>query len=103
MILAHGLLAAVQRLAATAAGEPGPAAGVWEQVKGFIDTPAPYSPFSEYVLLLFLLWLLARREKGRADFNRKAQSVLEEKYAAGELSREAYEKYRQELSIRSRR
>lgn len=67
----------------------------------FIDTPAPFSPFSEYLAILFLLWLLARLSRERKpDFGAQAQKVLDEKYRSGELDREQYEKYRQELSMK---
>ncbi len=71
-----------------------------ERVLEFLDTPAPYSPFSEYLLVLFLLWLLARRQRPKIDFGGQAQSVLEEKFKKGEIDRKTYEKYRQELSMR---
>lgn len=77
------------------------------QVPGFmqrflelIDTPAPYSPFSEYLLVLFILWFLARRTEKKKDFSAEAQMVLDEKYKRGELDKATYEKYRQELSMR---
>lgn len=77
--------------------------GVWQWIKEFVDTPAPYSPFSEYLLVLFVLWLLARRDARRhGDFGRQAQDVLDEKYQRGELTKEAYEKYRQDISLRPR-
>jgi hypothetical protein len=70
----------------------------------FIDTPAPYSPFSEYLLLLFVLWLLARRhDRRRRSFDTEAQEVLDDKYAKGEISQKAYEKYRQDVSLRPKR
>lgn len=68
----------------------------------FIDTPAPYSPFSEYLLVLFVLWLMARRKKDKKDFSGEAQVVLDEKYKRGEIDKVTYEKYRQELSIREK-
>jgi hypothetical protein len=70
-----------------------------DKVRNFLDTPAPYSPLSEYLLVLFLLWLLARRQKPKG-FGAQAQDVLEEKYKAGEIDQKTYEKYRQELSMR---
>ena len=66
----------------------------------FIDSPAPYSPFSEYLLVLFILWFVARRARPKADFSMQAQDVLEEKYKKGELDKKTYEKFRQELSMR---
>jgi hypothetical protein len=71
-----------------------------DSVREFLDTPAPYSPLSEYLLILFLLWLLARRQRPKPDFGGQAQSVLEEKYKKGEIDLKTYEKYRQELSMR---
>ena len=66
----------------------------------FFDTPAPYSPFSEYLLLLFILWLMARRHHEKKDFGEEAQHVLDEKFKKGEIDRNTYEKYRQELTMR---
>jgi hypothetical protein len=77
--------------------------GFLERVKDFIDTPAPYSPFSEYLLILFILWLLARRAHRKESFDSQAQEVLDEKYARGEISKKAYEKYRQDVSLRPKR
>jgi hypothetical protein len=70
------------------------------KVLDFLDTPAPYSPLSEYLLVLFLLWLLARRQRPKIDFGGQAQDVLEAKYKKGEIDEKTYEKYRQELSMR---
>jgi hypothetical protein len=88
-----------------AAADPG-AGGWWQSVREFVDTPAPYSPFSEYLLLLFVLWLVARlehsREERKKSFEKKAQEVLDDKLASGELSRSAYEKYRQDVTTRPR-
>ena len=73
----------------------------FQKLLDFLDTPAPYSPFSEYLLVLFLLWLLARRSNARkADFGGQAQDVLEEKFKKGEIDKKTYEKFRQELSMR---
>jgi len=79
-----------------------PASDPVRAVLDFLDTPAPYSPFSEYLLVLFLLWLLARREK-RKTFDTKAQEVLDQKLAEGEIDRKTYDKYRQEMSLRPKR
>lgn len=71
------------------------------KVLNFLDTPAPYSPFSEYLLVLFLLWLLARRhQRPKPDFSAQAQEVLDEKFKRGEIDKKTYDKYRQELSMR---
>ncbi|MGQ0562011.1 MAG: hypothetical protein ACT443_09075 [Gemmatimonadota bacterium] len=74
--------------------------GFMQRLLEFIDTPAPYSPFTEYLLILFVLWLLARRADKKKDFSAEAQQVLDEKFKRGELDRVTYEKYRQELSMR---
>lgn len=82
-------------------------AGWWTSFKDFIDTPAPYSPFSEYLVVLFILWLIARLEHNarqkKEAFDAQAQEVLDDKYASGELSQSAYERFRQDISLRMRR
>lgn len=95
---------ALMMIALQAAADAAPAGtGVWQWIKDFVDTPAPYSPFSEYLLVLFVLWLLARRDGRRqGDFGRQAQDVLDEKYQQGEITKEAYDKYRQDISLRPR-
>ena len=61
-------------------------------------------PYQLFVALLIILWLVARRPPpAKEDFNRQAQQVLEEKFRRGEISRKAYEKYRQDLSLRPKR
>ena len=81
-----------------------PLPGPIQKVVDFLDTPAPYSPFTEYLGVLFLLWLLARRDMFRRDtFDAKAQEVLDEKLADGEIDRKTYEKYRQETSLKPKR
>ncbi|MGH7460003.1 MAG: hypothetical protein ACREMA_03115 [Longimicrobiales bacterium] len=77
---------------------PGPI----QKVIDFIDTPAPYSPFTEYLAVLFLLWLLARRDR-RNTFDARAQEVLDQKLSEGEIDKKTYEKYRQEMSLRPKR
>lgn len=82
-----------------------PADGDWvNSVLAFLDSPAPYSPLSEYLLVLFFLWLLARRtHRKKKTFERQAQDVLDAKLQAGELSKESYEKFRQDLALRPKR
>lgn len=81
------------------------AQGDWvDSVLEFLDTPAPYSPLSEYLLVLFVLWLLARRhERKKETFDAQAQEVLDEKLAQGELTKEAYDKFRQDMILRPKR
>lgn len=87
--------------AAAAAAEP----DAWAQrILSFLDTPLPYSPFSEYLLVLFVLWLIARRADRRPNtFDTQAQDVLDEKFEKGEISRAAYEKYRQQMALEQKR
>lgn len=62
------------------------------------------SPYNEFIVILFVLWLFARRGRPEAeDFNRQAQEVLEQRYRKGEISKKAYDKYRQDISMRPRR
>jgi hypothetical protein len=78
--------------------------GFWHKVAEWIDTPAPYSPFSEYLLLMFVLWLVARLSRKRDEtFSIQAQEVLDEKYEKGELSKKAYDKFRADVSMRPKR
>lgn len=94
------LIVAVLQAAADGANTV-PVPGWWQWLMNFVDTPAPYSPFSEYLLVLFVLWLMARRDaRKQGDFGRQAQEVLDEKFRAGEISEEAYHKYRQDISLR---
>jgi hypothetical protein len=90
--LASALVATIQ-----AAAEPGwlaAARGVWEQIE----------PYKFYLALLIVFWLAVRKTtEPREDFNKQAQRVLDAKYEAGEISRKAYEKYRQDISLRPRR
>jgi hypothetical protein len=86
-----------------AAAPPVDPDGLWDRILNFLDTPAPYSPFSEYLLVMLILWLIARRANRRRTFDTQAQEVLDEKYAKGEISETAYRKYRQEMSLRPKR
>jgi hypothetical protein len=62
------------------------------------------SPYNEFIVVLFVLWLFARRGRPKqGDFNRQAQLVLEEKYKQGEISKKTFEKYRQDISLRPKR
>jgi len=81
------------------------AQGDWvDSILTFLDTPAPYSPLSEYLLVLFVLWLIARRRHRRKEtFEKQAQEVLDNKLEVGELSREAYDRFRQDLALRPKR
>lgn len=79
--------------------------GDWvDSILAFMDTPAPYSPLSEYLLVLFVLWLIARRhDRKKETFEKQAQEVLDDKLQVGELSREAYDRFRQDLALRPKR
>ncbi|HSJ09430.1 MAG TPA: hypothetical protein VK928_05930 [Longimicrobiales bacterium] len=78
--------------------------GFMQRVGQFLDSPAPYSPFSEYLLLLFVLWLIARiQHRKKNTFETQAQDVLDQKYADGELSKKAYDKFRQDATVRPKR
>ena len=85
------------------AGEAPPPPGFWSRVQDIIDTPLPYSPFSEYLVVLFLLWALARYDQARVrrkeSLERQAQDVLEQKFEKGELSKKAFDKFRQDVSM----
>lgn len=93
----------IVQLFASIIQEQPPVPGPIQSVLDFLDTPAPYSPFTEYLAVLFLLWLLARRDQRRDTFDAKAQQVLDEKLAEGEIDELTYEKYRQEMSLRPKR
>ena len=79
-----------------------PLPGPFQKVIDFLDTPAPYSPFTEYLAVMLLLWLLARRAD-RKTFDSKAQDVLAEKFEKGEIDKKTFEKFRQEMSLRPKR
>jgi hypothetical protein len=80
--------------------------GWWDRLVAILDTPLPYSPVSEYLVVLLILWLIARAEqkaKLKETFDAKAQEVLDKKFEEGELSQSAYERFRQDVSLRKRR
>jgi uncharacterized membrane protein len=61
-------------------------------------------PYTEYIVILFVFWLFARRgAQKQGDFNRQAQEVLDELYNRGEISEKAYQKFRQDISLRPKR
>jgi uncharacterized membrane protein len=61
-------------------------------------------PYKYFLAVIIVFWLVARRSSGdRTDFDAQAQRILEEKYRRGEISQKAYEKYRQDISIRTKR
>jgi hypothetical protein len=82
---------------------PPPDVGPLRKILDFVDTPAPYSPFTEYIAVLMLLWLLARRSHTRKSFDSKAQDVLDQKLASGEIDKKTYDKYRQAMTLRPKR
>lgn len=62
------------------------------------------SPYTEYIVILFVFWLFARRgAQKQGDFNKQAQDVLDELYQRGEISEKAYQKFRQDISLRPKR
>jgi hypothetical protein len=78
-------------------------AGVGEQIKNFIEAPGPAGPFKIYLVVMFVLWLLALRSRHKKTFEKQAQEVLDEKYASGELTKKSYDKFRQDVSLRPKR
>ncbi len=68
------------------------------------DAWAMVYPYRYFVLVLLAFWFLARRSRReKEDFNAQAQRVLDEKYKKGEISKKAYDKYRQDIALRPRR
>jgi uncharacterized membrane protein len=62
------------------------------------------SPYTEYIVILFVFWMFARRgAQKQGDFSRQAQEVLDELYKRGEITQKAYEKFRQDISLRPKR
>jgi hypothetical protein len=83
------------------AAQADPGSGWKQWIIDFINTPAPSGPFAVYLVVLFILWIIARRaRRAKESFDTQAQDVLDQKYAEGELTREAYEKYRQDVALR---
>ena len=96
----HAILSAPAQFIAQAAVPQDPVMGPWEQFMSFLDTPAPYSPFTEYIVVLLLLWLLARRAHRPPRFEHRAQDVLSKKLAAGEIDQKTYDRYRAEAAMK---
>jgi len=71
-----------------------------DSVIALLDTPLPGSPLTEYLIVIGLLWLLARRKPPEPNFDQQAQDVLEYKLQQGELTRDAADKFRQDMSLR---
>ena len=92
------LLAAFALQADSAVSQGPPWVDTARELWSFID------PYKYFLLVLILFWLFARRSAPvKDDFDRQAQQVLEEKYRKGEISQKAYEKYRQDISLRPKR
>ena len=70
-----------------------------DSVVAFLDTPLPFSPLTEYLLVILLLWLLARRKPPEPNFDEQAQAILEHKFHQGELTKDSYDKFRQDTSL----
>lgn len=77
--------------------------GLTDRLSDFVLSPAPYSPFTEYLLIMFVLWLLARHAHRKRTFESQAQEVLDRKFQDGEITRKAYDKYRQDVTVRPKR
>jgi hypothetical protein len=73
-----------------------------DSVIGLLDSPLPYSPLTEYALLILLLWFFARRRAPEPNLGEQAQEVLDHKYQQGELTKDAYDKYRQDMTLRNK-
>lgn len=93
------MLQAVQDSAAAVGGD----VGAWEHIKTFVTAPGPEAPFKIYLVVMFVLWLIALRSRNKKTFEKQAQEVLDEKYASGELSKKSYDKFRQDVSLRPKR
>ncbi len=75
---------------------------VLKTLEDFKNAPRESSDYLLLVVVLLLLWLLLRRRDTRkeGDLKRSATDVLEERYRAGELSKEAYDRARGDLTLR---
>jgi hypothetical protein len=71
-----------------------------DSIIAFFDSPLPFSPLAEYMLVILVLWLLAKRKEPKPNFDEQAQQVLDHKYHQGELTKDAYDKLRQDMSLR---
>lgn len=61
-------------------------------------------PYKWFLLVLIVFWFFARRSTPEKEgFDAQAQRVLEEKFRRGEISEKAYQKYRQDISLRPKR
>jgi uncharacterized membrane protein len=79
------------------------AAAVNDNVGNFFGSGSPTSPFKIYLLVMFILWLLARRGRKKETFSKQAQEVLDEKFTSGEITKKTYDKFRQDVTIRPKR
>jgi hypothetical protein len=72
------------------------------EVSALFDRILQYlSPYTEYFVILLVFWLFARRgSQKQGNFDRQAQDVLDELYKKGEITKSAYEKFRQDITMR---
>lgn len=61
------------------------------------------NPLAIYLVVMFVLWLLALRGRGKETFSKQAQEVLEEKFQSGEINKKTYDKFRQDVTLRPKR
>src|SRR5688572_19713716 len=74
-------IAALLQTARELASPEADRAAEWvDSVVGFFDTPLPFSPLTEYALVILVLWLLAKRKPAKPNFDEQAQDVLEHKF-----------------------
>jgi hypothetical protein len=97
------ILSLLQQTARELSSPEATRAAEWvDSVIGLFDSPLPFSPLTEYALVILVLWLLAKRKEPKPNFDEQAQKVLEHKYNQGELTKDAYDKHRQDMSLRSK-